>query len=623
MSIFFSPSGILDISTDPSDLPEEIEGRDISSGSMVRCKNLRLDQSGKAKTRDGSIKINETAISEKSVHKIIEQAGDRYIFAGGEIYKNETSIESGLTDSQWGTLLYNQYNSTVQSIYALNGTDRKRIEDEDVYEWGIDAPTAEHVAIGGVGSLSGAYSTRYTYARKEGTTLVSESNPSSSVSVTLSDGCLILMGIEAPSDTQVTHAIIYRSLSNLTVHYLDQDIDLTVSYDYSYAHLWEEEGGYISGTGFCFTTSDATHDTENIFSWEELYIESTVDDDDSFPRSDFWAYISYGADTSLGTQLETDHNRPPLGTFVAGPNYDGTCFILKDNLLYFCKAKRPEYWPTAYYVEVCPVQFTCQCLVFHNGQPYVLTKHKIYYIQGTGSNTFFPLPMESITGAQGPQAAVSVHGHGIYHVGTDGIYLYSERDINVTQSRFRPIFRGETVNDMPGAYNLDRSWLIQYQNRLYFGYPGEDDEHPTNVLVFGLDDKKISFYKYGKAFMAVAEDKRNERLIAADDEGFVWHIENDSATDDNGTGISWEVQSKDYTLQTRAHFPRLARYDVDIPTNSTATGEILLDGSSHQSHVLTGQRDTARRLVDVGNGSRAAFKISGTGPITIYATEME
>jgi len=84
------------------------------------------------------------------------------------------------------------------------------------------------------------------------------------------------------------------------------------------------------------------------------------------------------------------------------------------------------------------------------------------------------------------------------------------------------------------------------------------------------------------------------------------------------------VQSKDFTLQTRSYFPRWVKYDMDASdVDCTATGAVILDDSSHQTHTIAGDRTTTRRLVATGNGKRLGIKISGTGPVTIYAAEAE
>jgi len=292
--------------------------------------------------------------------------------------------------------------------------------------------------------------------------------------------------------------------------------------------------------------------------------------------------------------------------------------------------------------------------------------------------------MESITGAQGPNGAVSVYGRGIFHIGSDGIYLYSNTDSNMTQAQFQPIFNGMSVAGMPGAGCLECSWLIQFHNKLYFGYPvshgqyaychdweaenadtgegyfggigyhftntdtlsentnsweadysvetydydsnstGPEDRYPKDILVFNMDNQRTSYYTHPYELRAVSVDHEKDRIVAADTGGYIWHLEDPTREDDDGTDISWETQSKDFTLQTRAHFPRWVKYDIDASdTSCVATGELIMDGASHQSHTITGDRTTKRRLVTTGNGKRVSVKISGTGPVEIYAAEGE
>ncbi len=567
MTIFFKPTGFLDLSTDATSLPSQTNGNNEVSGAMQRCKNLRLDEEGVAKTRDGYTILDSGLDSE--IHRIIEQAGSRYEFAGDEIYRTGVSLASGLTNAVWAAILYNSYNSTTQNVFALNGTDRKRIEGANVYEWGIAAPaSAPVIASGALTGLTGDYNVKYTYCRKEGSVVVSESDPSpaAAAAVTLANGSLSITWT-ASSDSQVTHVRVYRTEADGLLYYHDQDIAI--------------------GT-------------------------VTVDSDT--------------ADTALGTQVETDHDRPPLGSFVIGPNYNGTCFIIKDNLLYYCSPKQPEYWPVSNYIEVSPVQFPGQTCVFWNGQLYYLTKNEIYLIQGTGSSTFFPIPMAAVTGAQGIDCAVSVTGVGIYHVGVDGIYLFSNgNDKKVSQTFMERIFRGETVNGVPGVdrNKLDDSWLIQHDNKLYFGYCGSLDTHPQNIIVFDLATQKVWFFDYGVEISTVAIDKTNKRLLAGSS-GNVLKLEDSSVEKDNGSDVSWEIESKDFTMQTRKHFPRWIKYDVDASDeNCAAIGAVVVDDSTLQSHTITGNRKTRRRLITTGNGDRLSAKITGSGPVSIHAMEFE
>jgi hypothetical protein len=332
-------------------------------------------------------------------------------------------------------------------------------------------------------------------------------------------------------------------------------------------------------------------------------------------------------DSFLGPEVARDHDRPPLGSFVFGPAYDGTCFILKDNLLYYCKPKQPEYWPALFFVEVSPPQFSLKTGLFYNNQPYVLTTNEIYYVAGTGDGTFLPTGTNARTGAQSILGAVSVDGKGIYHTGPDGIYLFNNGlDRKITEDSLEPIFRGEDKEGLPGVFTMTNSWLMAFQSKLYFGYQSAEHDYPANILVLNLDTDKLVYYLYNDGsdveIRTVRVDETNNRLLAGDSAGIVRVIESKSHSDDSGTAISWEVQSKDFTLQTRKHFPRWNKYDVDA-TNATCTGELILDGVSHQSHTISGNRKTNRRLVDTGNGNKSAIRISGTGPATVYAAESD
>ena len=703
MTALFKPIGLLNLSTDSTSLPTEYDGTNEVSGAMRRCKNLRLDEEGVAKTRNG-YNILDSGL-DININRIIEQAGSRYEFSGDEIYESGTSLISGLTDAQWSAILYNSYKSTNQNVFALNGTDRKRIEDSVVYEWGIEAPTVAPVlSIEYVTGLTGDYNAKYTYCRKEGSVVVAESDPSpAGTAVTLTDQSL---KVEAtpPTDPQVTHIRIYRTGTDGLIYYYDIDVSVSIG-DYSYTFGWEGDGttgtgtliddsmGYYVGYTYAFESDylgmafqfTQTPNTYNIcFSWEGDYSVETTITNDTFTSQPYFLYsvqyvlttltyyisgtgvslsaglsgtniyfysweatyttltndihetvktggedpvisILFDVDTTLGTEVESDHDRPPAGSFVIGPNYNGTCFIIKDNLLYYCSPKQPEYWPTNNYIEVSPVQFPGQSAVFWSGQLYYFSKTEIYLIQGTGASTFFPIPMAAITGAQGIDCVVPVTGLGIYHVGSDGIYLFSNgNDKKVSQVFMERIFRGETVNGVPGVdrTKLSDSWLIEFNSRLYFGYCGTADTHPQNIIVIDLTTQKIWFYDYGIELSTVAIDKTNHNLLAGDTSGNVLKLEDVTITKDNGSDIAWEIETKEFTMQTRKHFPRWIKYDADA-SKAEATGEIIVDGVSLQSHTITGDRVTRRRLINTGNGDRVSLKITGSGPVSIHAMEFE
>ena len=546
----WKPNGTLNISTAATDLPDD---------GMQRCRNLSVDRTGRLDTRPGSTKFGSQL--DTAANLLIEQAGARYAFAGTKIYQDEGVIGSGFTDAQWSGIKYNAFNDTTLQVFALNGTDRKRVSSGAVNEWGLEPPTVVPVlAVGASTGLTGDFNAKYSYLRKVGSTLVTESNlsPAAAAATTLSDESLSVTWT-ASSDTQVTHVRVYRTLPGGSVYFVDQDIAV--------------------GTVTVDTTT---------------------------------------ANASLGVIEATNHDRPPTGTVVAGPYYSGTCFIAKGNKLYYCLAKQPEYWPATSFIEVGPPQFPILAIVEFSGQVYCLSKDQIWFIQGTGGGAFNPVPMKSLEGCPNLFGAVGVDGRGIFHVGADGIYVFAGgRDVKITQDTFEPLFHTDGgVNGMQEVFGLSTTgWLFQYENRLYFHYRN------GSALVLNLDNGRSSYYKWDLEMSAPTVDKTNDRMLASDALGNVRVLEVHAASDDAGATIEWDVESKDFTPQTRAHFPVQAKWDLD-PQGGTVTGSIVLDDVVHQTHSIT-TRNTVRRLIADGNGERVSMRLAGSGAATIYAAELE
>ena len=644
MAIKFIPNGLLDISTDPSLLPQDTNGKSEFSGAMIRCKNLSLDDNGVAVTRKGSRKLNTTAVDQTVSRGTIEMNGDRYLFAGTKIYKNESSIATGLTSAIWRAILYNAYNVTTQSVFALNGTDRKRITGSTVAEWGIDAPTTaptlagidyvitstweEENVTGGVKKFTvrkngdtAVYSLRddndYVYGWEEFYADDSEDHPEVT---TATNYAMFYFETADPARFRVTYTYCRKSDDTLECesnpYYPTADSDGV--YDYSPMEIYQESG--IKITWPASSDSQVTH----VRVYRTLAGGVTLYYDSEYAVGDLAATLTK-TDSALGSAAEFDHDRPPLGKIVIGPSFNGYVIILKDNLVYYCKANRPEYWPSTNYIEAGPPQFELTAAVLYNDRPYVMNRHEIYLIQGTGAASFFPYPTSSSTGAVFQEAVASVKGQGIYRVASDGIWLFNgAEDKKITEGRLSPIFRGETKGTLPAVNTtaIENCWLLYNRNKLYFGYPGGTSTVPDNIIVMNLQTGKISHYDYSKKFYFVAVDRTNERIIAVDNSGFIWELEDDSITTDHGTAISWELESKSFSDGVYKYFPRYAKYDVDV-TNGTANGYVLLNDTAVQTHALTGSRQTKKRHVAGVTGDRLGVRVSGTGIAKIRQVEVE
>lgn len=627
MSIKFNPTGYLDLTSDPSDLPEKTDGKVTVSDALTRCKNLELTYEGKARTRWGTAKKSETAVT-VTISEINLIGSYRYEL-GEAIFYNEASIGTGYAVDMWDSVVGKAYNDTTQSIFALNGTNRVRLQGGAAYSWGIEAPDVAPAVDDYVGTAvtqtweldyytaykftqdltltyectyywevdqlnddtlrshtdtvstafsevtgttgSDTYYYKYTYARKSGDLLLAESNPSPATATNYED--VVYVNWTEPTDPQVTHVLVYRTLANLE--------------DYYYA--------------------------------------------DEFEVGPLWGEVST-ADEDLGSLIETDNDTPPLGTVIAGPDFNGTYFMAVDNLLYYSKPKEPESWPALYNVEVGNEQYDIKAIAWLGGQIYVATDHEIYQITGTDADTFFPLPMAAITGTRASKVFLPIKGYGIIHLGWDGLYMYTgAQDIKISKA-ISNLWDGETKNGVPPiAKDYIANCLVQKQeNKLWFGYPSGDSEHCNNFMVIDLEanlsqglTSKVSYYSFPFEITAMVYDEVNAELLAVDTDGYVRILEYSDSTSDSGTAIAWEIESKAFGA-LRKYFPRWARYDVSLTEEtSTAQGKILLDDAIHQTHNITVSRNIKKRLIDGDNGDRLSIRLTGTGPVEIYAAETE
>ena len=143
MSILFIPSGSLDIAEDAPALPDD---------GFARCKNLRIDDKGFMTLRDGSYKLNVSAVI-GTMDFIIEQGGVRYLFGGKYIYRNETLITTGIqvkapefspaagkyAADQEVTITSDTPGTSI--FYTLDGTDPDEGSNRLWYHYGDPIPT--------------------------------------------------------------------------------------------------------------------------------------------------------------------------------------------------------------------------------------------------------------------------------------------------------------------------------------------------------------------------------------------------------------------------------------------------------------------------------------------------
>lgn len=138
MTIYFKPTGSLDINTDPTELPEQSQSGSIASGALARLKNMRQERGGVAQQRYGSTMLVALE-TDDTPDLLFDASGHRYIFAGEDIYYDEAIINtdgfqvaSPTFDPVAGSYAAEQ-DVTISTVtefaeiyYTLDGTDPTR-----------------------------------------------------------------------------------------------------------------------------------------------------------------------------------------------------------------------------------------------------------------------------------------------------------------------------------------------------------------------------------------------------------------------------------------------------------------------------------------------------------------
>ena len=106
-------------------------------------------------------------------------------------------------------------------------------------------------------------------------------------------------------------------------------------------------------------------------------------------------------------------------------------------------------------------------------RPSILRKDTIYYLQGTDSQTFYPVKSMSSRGVESNQGFVIVD-EGIIFIAYDGLYLFNGQTSDIfTEEKVHALFHNETVNGISpiNKANLGNSWLVFFGGKIFFGYP--------------------------------------------------------------------------------------------------------------------------------------------------------
>lgn len=459
------------------------DGLAVGSDELLRAVNADLhSQLGVIRVRAGRQLLSSTNLG-AAVYGLFRHNGRRYQAAGTTLYRDFTSILTGLAGSVRPTVLpYQPLNDTTTWSFIADQAKMRKDNGTTVHLWGIVAPTAAPViAVGAAGSLSGDYGAVYTYARVVGSSVAHESNPSPSpVAIALTSDVLSVP-VLASADPQVTHIRIYRTVAGGSTYFFDQQV----------------------------ANANAT-------------------------------IASSQADDALGTEVETDNDPPPLAACAV--EFQGHIFLCNvvDNpdYLYFSKRFRPESFPPDQFLKIGDPSDPLLSMVALTGIIGIFTKLTKYRVFGNSVSGFTALEALNSRGIASPNATIST-SKGVGFVAKDGIWLtnFVEADAELSGG-IQGLFYGQQLNgyfpvDLLTAGNLVT--LAEYKRRLYFGY--RDTVGQFAMAVYSVDSQHWYHYNHDAHVLNYEED--TDLLTAGGASGEVSILE--TGASDNGSPITVDV----------------------------------------------------------------------------------
>jgi len=507
----------------------------LEEGELAIAQNADFRHGGLARSRDG-----RTSVYTSQGTTLIGMANSVLYSIGSLIYRAGVSMTGAISAVQ-AIGVTKLRNVSDEVLLVADGSSNYKADTSRMV-WGIATPTAiPTAALSGTG-ITGNYYYRYTYARKSGSTLIHESNPSSPSLIASPSNQTVDVTWTASSDSQVTHVRLYRTLNN----------------------------GASGGEEYLYLTEGAVGTT--------TYPDSTND-------------------AGLGALAEFDNDPPPANIrAIAGPGAYNTIFVAVDNKVYFAKAGRPESFPPLYYIEAGVPSHPSMALVDWAGLLFIFTDNAVYYLQGTDPDTYYPIKTMSSRGLAAKQA-IRATEKGILFLAYDGVYAFNgQSESKLTGDKVDSLFRGESVNGVSplNTSSISNCWMEYFNGKMFLGYPDSTYTSPNKVLVYDFEEKKFSIFDYSLTITSAFTDDTNHRLLLGDSNGTVWRAEYGES--DGGSAFTFTIRSKELSLITQSP-PNFVRLNIDNAGGNTITAKWLSKGVSQQSYSLTDSDNRKRRVI--------------------------
>ncbi len=425
---------------------------------------------------------------------------------------------------------------------------------------GVAAPaTAPSAATGDPGVLTGNYKYKVGYVNTGGFL----SNLSSESSVVAPSSDKVVVTIPLATDPQVVERHIYRTLAG---------------------------GARFYYVGAATNNLDLTYD-DNL------------------------------ADGSVGLPEENDHDVPPALSAIASHNalVYGASNADKSKIVYSNAFDEWEYFGIQSYEIFGTNSDNTQALETLGKYLAVIQKARIWNY----NTREFPEEINesfSQRGAPNVNAEVKIGG-GALIADARGIFVFDT---------VRPIPISHAVSNLFDADGADSDRINNSYTSLiavgavakkYFvSYVKTEETTATRTLIYD-EELKIFDNLMDVGFICFSPDRVKKVMYAACTDGYVYKMR--KGDDDNGSAISWEAQSKDFSGRDIGAPLRMIELgfcvlDVD-PNGNDYSVKVYLDDSLELTHTISGSaRKVEAFRLPPGPAYRMALNFSGTGKQYLY-----
>lgn len=584
-----------------------LEDTSLGEGGLSVGCNIDLhERPGTILTRRGYTQVHSSLGDGNPLRLVyLNSSGVSFASGGTQIFVRGTGedTENGISDiSQISIIEYRGVNAPLPEVFVANGGMPHSSSPGFIFQrrmyrwtrrqfdiWGIDGtPYAPLASVGGGTGLTGDYSVKFTYIRKFGGSVVSESNPSgASNTVTLANEDLDFT-VVASDDSSVTNIRVYRTVAGGATYLFDQDVDNTTATVTSS----QSDGG----------------------------LGSAVDEDNDVPRPATLAHV-------LRDRVWLNDIGYP-------------------SRLHWSKRFFPESFPANNFIDVTTNEDAITALASSNNVLVAFTARTKYRVIEQDDNTvavtgdipfigastagFVSFELPSARGTSASRAVVSTPV-GIIYPSRDGIYVTDgttapEQSIS---DEIQPIFDGVKVGDIPPINTaLEKNMVAVWYRRKYFlSYTSVESASDSNdYTVIISPGRGIWFWDMG--FSSFFVDAEKDRLLAGRPDGSGVQLEAPGIHSDEGSAISATVETAampggDAFLQSNFFYMRV---DAEVHADDTLEATFYADDTAVVTKAITGNR--TRRLLRLPASSRGhtwkvGLSYSGTHQAKIHGVETQ